>query len=139
MIALTQPLPDNRPTVLIADDEPLMVAALSRMVRQAGMSFIADTTSQHVLDMAKTHRPAVIVLDVRQHIDGRDLLSALKKDPETRDIKVVMFSADDDQFTRRLCLELGADDYDVKPLDVCFINKLARLAGVTPKSARTLQ
>lgn len=137
MIAAPEVTP--RPTVLIADDEPLMVAALSRMVRQAGMSFISDTTSRHVIDMAKAHKPAVIVLDVRQNVDGRDLLSQLKKDPETRDIKVIMLSADDDQFTRRLCLEMGAVDYDVKPLDVCFVNKLARLAGVTPKHTRTIQ
>lgn len=120
----------NRPTVLIADDEPLMVAALSRLVRRAGMSFIADTTSAHVVEMARQHQPAVIVLDVRQKMDGRDLLAQLKKDPTTRGIKVMMLSAVEDQFTRRLCLELGADDYDLKPLDICFVHKLARMAGV---------
>lgn len=120
----------TRPTVLIADDEPLVVRALSRLVRQAGMSFITDTTSTHVLEMAKAHQPAVIVLDVRQHVDGRDLLMQLKKDPETRGIKVMILSAVEDQFTRHVCLELGAEDYEVKPFDVCFVQKLARMAGV---------
>ena len=127
--------PVSRPTVLIADDEPLIVAALSRMIRRAGMSFISDTTGTHVLEMARTHQPAVIILDVRQRVDGRDLLMKLKKDPLTREIKVLMLSADEDQFTRHVCLELGAEDYEVKPFDVCFVNKLARLAGVVVDGA----
>lgn len=124
-----------KPTVLIADDEPLMVAALSRLVRRAGMSFITDTTSQHVVEMAKAHKPAVIVLDVRQKVDGRDLLAQLKRDPETRGIKVLMLSAVEDQFTRRVCLELGAEDYEVKPLDICFVQKLARMCGLASQPA----
>lgn len=120
----------RRPTVLIADDEPLLVAALSRLIRQAGMSFITDTTSTRVLAMAREQQPDVIILDVRQNVDGRDLLAQLKKDPATKDIKVLMLSAVEDQYTRRVCLDLGAEDYEVKPLDICFVKKLARMAGV---------
>ena len=71
------------PTILIADDEPLVISALARLARRMGMHFISDSTSEHVVDMAKTHKPDVIILDVRQNIDGRDLLARLKSDPET--------------------------------------------------------
>jgi DNA-binding response OmpR family regulator len=121
---------DFRPTVLIADDEPLVVSALARSLRRAGFSFISDTTSEHVFQLAKDHQPALIVLDIHQKIDGRDLLAQLKKDPATRDIKVVVLSGVDDQFTRVLCLELGAEDYDVKPFDFTFISKLERMVGM---------
>ena len=40
------------PTVLISDDEPLVVSALARLARRAGLSFISDTTSDHVLELA---------------------------------------------------------------------------------------
>ena len=52
------------------------------------------------------------------------------KDPRTKHIKVLVLSAIEDQFTRHVCLELGADDYDVKPFDPCFMSKVARLAGI---------
>jgi two-component system, OmpR family, response regulator AdeR len=120
----------HQPTVLISDDEPLVVSALARSFRRAGLSFISDTTSEHVFELARAHQPDVIVLDVNQKIDGRDLLARLKADPETRDLKVLMLSAIDDQFTRVLCLQLGAEDYDIKPFDFGFVNKVARLAGV---------
>ena len=60
-------------------------------------------------------------------IDGRDILSALKKDPATKDLKVIMLSAVEDQFTRQVCLELGAEDYALKPFDLTFMAKVARL------------
>ena len=119
----------EKPTILIADDEPGVVAALAREARRAGLSYITDTTSQQVLELAVKHQPAVIILDLKQHVDGRDLLAALKRDPRTRDIKVLVLSAIEDQFTRHVCLELGADDYDVKPFDPSFMSKVARLAG----------
>lgn len=121
------------PTILISDDEPLVVSALAREARRAGLHFISDTTSEHVLEMARAHRPAVIILDIHQHTDGRDLLARLKKDPETRDCKVVILTGVEDQFTRHVCFELGAVDYEVKPFDPTFMAKIARLAGLEPQ------
>jgi two-component system response regulator AdeR len=118
------------PVVLIADDEPLVVSALSREARRSGLASVADTTSQHVLELARKHRPAVIILDLHQNQDGRDLLALLKKDPDTRDCKVVILSGVEDQFTRHVCFELGADAYEVKPFDHTFMTRVARMAGV---------
>ncbi len=78
--------------------------------------------------LAKLHRPDVIVLDVNHRVDGRDLLAALKKDPETRDLKVIMLSGIYDQYVRHTCFDLGALDYELKPLDGRFMHKVARLA-----------
>ena len=74
----------------------------------------------------------MIILDIHQHIDGRDLLARLKKDPETRGAKVFVLSAIEDQFTRQTCLGLGAEDYDTKPFDISFVHKIARRAGIDP-------
>lgn len=120
-------MPDRKPTILISDDEPLLVAALSREARRIGLEPIADTTSD-VVSLAKQVHPDLILLDVHQRIDGRDLLASLKKDPETRAVRVVVLSAVEDQFMRHVCLELGADDYEVKPFDPTFLRKMARLA-----------
>lgn len=121
-----------RPLVLISDDEPLLVAAFARNARMFGLEVISDTTSHQVLELARVHKPRVIVLDIHQHVDGRDLLSRLKKDPETRDCHVIVLTGVEDQFTRHVCFDLGAADYEVKPFDSTFMVKVARLAGVDP-------
>jgi DNA-binding response OmpR family regulator len=117
----------RKPTVLISDDEPMLVTALSREARRVGLEPVGDTDSD-VVTLAKRVHPDIILLDVHQRIDGRDLLSRLKRDPETRNMKVVILSAVEDQFMRRTCLELGADDYEVKPFDPTFLRKVARMA-----------
>ena len=122
--------PELRPTILISDDEPLLAKALARQATQHGLSYIVDTTSEHVQALARTHHPAVIILDLHQAQDGRDLLAQLKSDPETRGLKVVVLSGVEDQYVRRTCLELGADDYEVKPPGPVFMAKVARLAGL---------
>jgi two-component system, OmpR family, response regulator AdeR len=121
----------RHPVILISDDEPLMVSALAREARRHGLHFISDTSSEHVHELAQRHRPDVIILDINQNIDGRDLLSRLKKDPITRDCRVIVLTAIEDQFTRTLCLELGAHDYQTKPVDSTFMIRVARLARET--------
>jgi two-component system, OmpR family, response regulator AdeR len=121
-----------RPLVLISDDEPLVVSAFARNARMFGLEVISDTTSQHVLELARRHQPRVIVLDIHQRVDGRDLLAQLKKDPETRECQVIVLTGVEDQFTRHVCFDLGAVDYEVKPFDSTFMVKVARLAGVDP-------
>jgi CheY-like chemotaxis protein len=115
-----------RPLVLICDDEPQIVSVLGRQARRLGLDFIGDTSAENVCELARKHRPAVIILDVMQNVDGRDILAALKKDPATRDLRVIMLSAIEDQYTRQVCLELGADDYALKPFDLTFMTKVAR-------------
>jgi CheY-like chemotaxis protein len=121
---------EDAPTVLICDDEPLLVRALSRHLERMGLRCISDTSSQRVLELTRVHHPAIVILDVHQHIDGRDLLSRLKRDPETASTKVLVLSAIEDQYTRQTCLELGAEDYEVKPFDTSFALKVARMAGL---------
>ncbi len=118
----------RKPIILVSDDEPLVVRALTREAERLGLGVIADTHSD-VLQLARTHHPDVIILDLHQHVDGRDLLASLKKDPETRDLKVIVLSAVEDQFTRNVCFELGAADYDTKPFDPSFLRKVMRLAA----------
>lgn len=126
-------LPYHRATILFADDSREMVAALVRAARREGFTTLTDTTSQQVLPLAKQHHPDVIVLDLNQAVDGRDLLCDLKRDPATRDIKVVMLSGVEDQMTRHECFHLGAADYFVKPLDPLFFRRICEIAGMDPE------
>ena|SRR5690349_3957240 len=119
-----------RPTLLICDDDDSLARALAREAERLGMEPLVDTTSEQVEELATRRRPAVILLDVNQKQDGRDLLAQLKRSPHTRDAKVVMLSGVEDQFVRSTCIELGAEDYEVKPPGPVFMRKIARMAGL---------
>ncbi|MCA2980069.1 MAG: response regulator [Myxococcaceae bacterium] len=120
------------PTILVSDDEPMLVNALRREARRLGIDVLVDTHSD-VVAMAREHHPDLIVLDVHQRTDGRDLLADLKRDPSTKDVPVIMLSANEDQFLRHTCFELGAIDYELKPFDPTFLRKVARLVHDEPK------
>jgi len=112
-----------------------------REAKKLGMTVIADTTSTKVMQLARQHRPAVILLDIRQPVDGRDILSMLKRDPETRDIKVIMLSGIEDQHTRLTCFKLGAEDYVVKPFGPTLLMNILRSisdTGLAPPASPPL-
>jgi two-component system, OmpR family, response regulator AdeR len=123
-------MPYGKAMLLFADDSEEMIAALVRGAKKEGFTTLSDTTSTKVLELAKAHHPDVIVLDLHQAIDGRDLLCDLKSDPETCDIKVVILSAEENQLARHECFSLGAEDYFVKPLDPLFFRRLSQIAGI---------
>jgi DNA-binding response OmpR family regulator len=123
----------RKPTILVSDDEPLLVNALKREAKRFGIEVLIDTNS-NVVEIARVQQPDLIVLDLHQSLDGRDLLAELKRTPETRAVPVIMLSANEDQFIRHCCFELGACDYAVKPFDPSFVRKMARMLG--PESDR---
>jgi len=116
------------PTVLISDDDPTLTELLSYAVAARGMSPIADISSQ-TLELAKRHRPAVIILDLDQLIDGMVVLAQLRAAPETCDAKVIVLTGHHAEGLREQCLELGAHDFYRKPFSPEFIQRVATLAG----------
>ena len=74
---------------------------------------------QDGLDATVREQPDLVVLDVNMpKMDGRDVCMALKKRDDTRGIPVLFLSAQGDQFSRQVCLELGAEDFLEKPFDL---------------------
>jgi signal transduction histidine kinase len=118
-----EPLPssfpgiDGPPTarILLADDNADMRDYLTRLLRQRwSVEAVAD--GKAAIAAAQSNRPDLVLTDVMMpHLDGFDLLSALKSDRETRGIPVVLLSARAGEESRIEGLEAGADDYLVKP------------------------
>lgn len=114
-------------TILISDDDPFFVRILGDPLEQAGFKVVGDTRCE-VVALAKEHRPEVIVLDVIQPVLGLELLAQLKRDPQTREIPVVVVSGHPDPDFKAFCLSFGAADYAAKPPDERFVMRVARLA-----------
>lgn len=115
-------------TVLIADDDPVMLAGLCLQARYHGLQPIAVAEGE-VLSAARRHRPTVIVLDIHQRgFDGRDVLAQLKADPATCGSEVVVISGHEEHSTRAECLALGAAAFRRKPVEWEFMESVAHLA-----------
>jgi len=102
--------------VLIADDEPNIVASLEFLMEQAGFEVRVAANGDQALELAASFRPDLVLLDIMlPKKSGYEVCQRLKSDPATRDMKVVMVSAKGRDVEVAKGVELGADAYVVKP------------------------
>jgi DNA-binding response OmpR family regulator len=103
-------------TVLIVEDESDVVDLLRYNLTKAGFSVLIAADGPAGLQMARAHRPDVIILDLMlPGMDGHTICKALKADPHTETIPVLMLTAKSQPDERVKGLEIGADDYVTKP------------------------
>jgi DNA-binding response OmpR family regulator len=102
--------------VLIADDEPNIVASLEFLMEQAGYEVKVAANGQEALELAASFRPDLVLLDVMMPgKNGYEVCQSLKSDPATRAVKVIMLSAKGRDIEVAKGLEPGADAYVTKP------------------------
>jgi DNA-binding response OmpR family regulator len=102
--------------ILVVDDEPPMIQVLSYNLKQAGYEVLIARDGEEALALARRTLPDLIILDLMlPKIDGFDVCRTLRRE---RDVPIIMLTARDDEIDRVVGLELGADDYVVKPFSV---------------------
>ena len=107
--------PASLPLVLVADDDHATRELISRGLQKEGFRVLAASSGEETIRLAREKRPDAISLDVLMPgMDGWTVLRALKGDPLTSSIPVVMVSMLDD---RDIGHALGAADYLTKPFD----------------------
>jgi len=107
--------PAPAPLVLVVDDEQATREVITRGLEKEGFRLLVAATGEEALRLARERKPDVISLDVLMPgMDGWTVLRALKADPLTSAIPVVMVSMLDD---RDIGHALGASDYLTKPVD----------------------
>ena len=100
-------------TILVVDDEPKIVTLARDYLERAGFRVLTAGDGSSVLATARSAKPDLIVLDLAlPGMDGLDVTRALRKESE---IPIIMLTARADETDRLIGLELGADDYIVKP------------------------
>jgi DNA-binding NarL/FixJ family response regulator len=108
----------DAPRILIVDDEPFNVDYLEQELESLG--FLTETAADglEALERVAAAPPDLVLLDVMMpRMDGISALRALKRDPETRLIPVVLMTALTAVEDRVLGIEAGADDFLSKPVD----------------------
>ena len=114
-VAVSQPTGAGKHTVLVVDDEPDLRSFISSTLSKSNR-IIQAGDGPTGLAMAREKRPDLMVLDLMlPGMDGLDVCKALKQDPNTRSIKIVLLTARMDEHSKLTALERGADDFLTKP------------------------
>jgi two-component system alkaline phosphatase synthesis response regulator PhoP len=102
--------------ILVVDDEIYILHILDFSLGAEGYEVITAVDGEEALQKARTERPDLIVLDIMMpKVDGFEACRRLKADPETSPIPVILLTAKGREVDRQMGMEVGADDYIVKP------------------------
>ena len=107
---------DYKKTILIVDDEKMILNLLSCNLIKEGYNVVEATDGLQAIEMAQEKKPDLILLDVMlPKLDG---LSVCKRVKNMMNVPILMVTAKDEELDKIVGLELGADDYITKPFSI---------------------
>ena len=119
-----------RHKILVVDDDPHIIEVLTYALGKAGMTTSAATDGLQALEVFAVFAPDLVVLDINMpRLDGLDVCRQLRM---THDTPILFLSSRDDEIDRVLGLEMGADDYVVKPFSPREV--VARVKAILKRS-----
>jgi DNA-binding response OmpR family regulator len=120
-------------TVLVVDDEPMVREVVARYLELDGFGVHEAADGTEAVGWLAAHRPDLVVLDLM--LPGTDGLTILRQLRASGDVPVILLTARAEEVDRVLGLELGADDYVVKPFSARELVARVRsvLRRATPK------
>ena len=126
--------------VLIVEDEPDIRDLLAFHLEREGYHVTRSRTGADALRQVRARPPDLILLDLMlPELGGLDVCRRLRQDPRTASVPIVMLTARGEEVDRILGLELGADDYIVKPFSpkevVARVRAVLRRAGARDGAA----
>jgi two-component system phosphate regulon response regulator PhoB len=105
--------------ILVIEDEADIQQVLDYNLRERGHKVFIASSGEDGLKLAREKRPDLVLLDLMlPGMPGTEVCKALKSDPTTKNVQVVMLTAKGEEIDRVVGFELGADDYVVKPFSV---------------------
>ena len=124
-------------TILVVEDEPRIASLVRDYLEHAGFAVLTAGDGAGGLALARARRPDAIVLDLGlPKVDGLDVIRSLRRDSS---VPIVVLTARGDETDRIIGLELGADDYVVKPFSpkelVARMRAVLRRADARPLSS----
>ena len=121
-----------RPRILYVEDEPSILEPMAKALDRAGFEAITARTVREALELDERMEPDLLLLDLSlPDGDGRDVCREVRR---RRDVPVIMLTARGTETDRIVGLEIGADDYVVKPFSSAEV--VARIRAVLRRSAR---
>lgn len=120
------------PTILIADDNRQITSILEEYVKKEGFTPFIAFDGQGALELFAKHKPDIVLLDVMMpKVDGFEVCREIRKNADT---PVIMITARGEDFEKIMGLDIGADDYIIKPFSPGEV--MARIRAVLRRIAR---
>jgi two-component system phosphate regulon response regulator PhoB len=105
-----------QPNVLIVEDEPPLVELLSYNLEKAGFQAHIARDGDEAILAVEERKPDLVLLDwMLPYVSGIEICRRIRRNPETRDLPIIILTARGEEDDRIRGLEAGADDYVVKP------------------------
>jgi len=123
----------DKPLILCADDDPDILALLALRLEGAGFRVAQAVDGERALALARELQPSVVVLDVMMpRLMGIEVVEAIRADPATHDLRVILVSARAQQSDVEVGLAAGADAYLAKPFQASELIELVQ-SLLTPR------
>lgn len=111
--------------ILVVDDDQGILEALNIVVQELGYKVVTVDDAQKVVAAAEKEQPALILLDLLlSGTDGRDVVRTLRGTPSTKDIPIILMSADGK--VQEKSQEVQTDGYLKKPFDLDVLEQLIK-------------
>ena len=105
--------------ILIVDDEQDIVDLLSYNLEKEGFSIVKAYDGEAALGLVRSEKPDLMILDLMlPKMNGLDVCKAIRRNPETANLPIIMLTAKGDEIDKIIGLEVGADDYITKPFSI---------------------
>lgn len=106
-------------TILLIEDDPLVRKNLQDILELESFQILEASNGKEGLLMAQTHLPDLILCDVMMpEMDGYQVLQHLRQNPTTKNIPLIFLTAKSELESLRTGMDLGADDYLIKPYSI---------------------
>jgi two-component system alkaline phosphatase synthesis response regulator PhoP len=104
---------------LIVDDEQDIVELLSYNLEKEGFSTVKAYDGEAALGLVSSEKPDLMILDLMlPKMNGLDVCKAIRHNPETANLPIIMLTAKANEVDKIIGLEIGADDYVTKPFSI---------------------
>jgi CheY-like chemotaxis protein len=117
--------------ILVVDDSPFMIRLVTYMLESAGHETASAENGRVALDLIAKEAPDLVFLDTMMpEMDGMETLRAIRADPQTRELPVLMLTAKAQADDYRAATEAGANGYLTKPFNQAdVLDSVARYLG----------
>jgi len=125
--------------ILVVDDEIYIVHILDFSLGMEGYEVLTALDGEQALERLKSDKPDLIVLDIMMpKVDGYEVCRAIKGDPATQHIPVILLSAKGRNVDQKMGFDVGADDYITKPFSPRkLVERINALLGQAVSSEKT--
>ncbi len=102
--------------ILVVDDEPTIVRLMEFILARQGHEMQVAVNGEEALEKIRAHAPDLVLLDIMMpRIDGYEVARAVRADPATAGLPIIMLSAKAQEEDIRKGVEIGVDEYITKP------------------------